>query len=44
MMGLTFVTGTAFGGAFSSMLKAMSGEPSEIASPNVSTPPDAAKK
>ena len=42
MMGLTFVTGTAFGGAFSSMLKAMSGEPSE--SPNVSTPPDAAKK
>jgi len=27
MLGLSFVTGTAFGGAFSSMLKAMSGEP-----------------
>jgi hypothetical protein len=26
MMGLTFVTGSAFGGSFSSMLKAMSGE------------------
>jgi hypothetical protein len=30
MMGLTFVTGSAFGGSFSSMLKAMSGENAKI--------------